>query len=84
MRALIVAALCAGSFVAMPAPASAQLGIEIGPGGVQVGPQRRGPYYEERRVVREPGYERMARRCRFMVRNGDYDSWRECMDDNGY
>src|SRR4051794_30290511 len=34
---------------------------------------------EERRVVREPGYERTARRCRFLVRNGEYDSWRECM-----
>jgi len=68
---------------AVSGPALAQLGVEIGPGGVQIGPTRRGPYYEERRVVRD-GYERMARRCRLLVRNGEYDSWRECMDENGY
>jgi len=67
-----------------PVPALAQFGVEIGPGGIQVGPTRRGPYYDERRPVVRDGYERMARRCRFMVRNGEYDSWRECMDENGF
>jgi hypothetical protein len=83
MRAIILAAMCIGSVGLAPTTASAQFGIEIGPGGVQVGPTRRGPYYEERPVVRD-GYERMARRCRFLVRNGEYDSWRECMDENGF
>jgi len=67
----------------VPGTALAQFGVEIGPRGVEIGPTRRGPYYEERPVVRD-GYERMARRCRFLVRNGEYDSWRECMDENGY
>jgi len=35
-------------------PALAQVGVEIGPGGVRVGPQRRSPYYEERPVARDP------------------------------
>jgi hypothetical protein len=85
MRAVLVAILCASGLGLASTTAFAQLGIEIGPGGVQVGPTRRGPtYYEERPVVRDPRYERMARRCRFMVRDGEYDSWRECMDDNGF
>ena len=69
--------------VLLPMPALAQVGVEIGPGGVRVRPQPR-QYYEERPVVRDPEYARMARRCRFMVDRGEYDSWRECMDDNGF
>lgn len=65
-------------------PASAQVGVYIGPGGadVRVGPQgpRRRHYDERRRSYYGDGYDRPPLRCRtYYVQRGPYtERIREC------
>ncbi len=83
MKTFLLAALCAAAVTLIaPAPAMAQ-GIEIGPGGVRIYPdgRRRPQIYRE---DLSESYRRAERRCRRLVRDGEYDTRRECMRAHGF
>ena len=91
MIALLV--LCASSFLmSTTTPVRAQLGIDIGPGGVRVGPSDRDREYRDDRRDRvyrdERRYDdqeaRARRRCNRLVAAGEYRTIRGCMIEQGY
>ena len=82
-------ALCTSSFVmSTTTPVRAQYGIEIGPGGVQVGPRDRYDDRRDREYRDERRYDdreaRARRRCNRLVADGEYRTFRGCMIEQGY
>jgi hypothetical protein len=81
-------ALCTSAFVmSTTTPVRAQYGVEIGPGGVQVGPRDRDREYRDDRQDRDRRGDdeaRARRRCNRLVDEGEYRSFRRCMTEQGY